>query len=377
MSAFIFDVHWLQPQYLYLLPVAIPALAALFYLSHRQHRVARTAWGEEELIERFTSLISPRRQLARVALCLTAVALTIVAAAGPTLSTLPQVVKEGSTQLIAVVDVSPSMAAEDYRSVMPAQELTDGKGHVLRTVNPVQVVGPYGMRLDMAKYVIRRQIMPTLERNKIGIVNYTGQGFIQAELTDDYSALNWIMTKRMGINQAPGGGSDYAEGLKTALQMFKDQKPNRLQKVILLFTDGGFTGQQSELSKVLSDIRQGGIKIIVVGVGASNPVPIPKYSVDGQLVGFLEEDGKTVQTAIDEAALQTLVLQTGGDYIRLDPASPPDVKIQWAHSLGNTKTEHHQNPAFQYPLAAALALMSVLIGFGLRGWVSRRAASQF
>lgn len=219
--------------------------------------------------------------------------------------------------------------------------------------------------------------MPTLERNKIGIVNYTGQGFIQAELTDDYSALNWIMTKRMGINQAPGGGSDYAEGLKTALQMFKDQKPNRLQKVILLFTDGGFTGQQSELSKVLSDIRQGGIKIIVVGVGASNPVPIPKYSVDGQLVGFLEEDGKTVQTAIDEAALQTLVLQTGGDYIRLDPASPPDVKIQWAHSLGNTKTEHHQNPAFQYPLAAALALMSVLIGFGLRGWVSRRAASQF
>ena len=375
MSAFALDMHWLQPQYFYLLLVVLPALAALFYLSYSQRRVARGAWGEEELIERFSNQLSPKRELAKAALWLTAVALAIVAAAGPTLSTAPQVVKEGSTHLIAVVDVSPSMAAEDYRAVMPPQEITDGKGRLIRTVTADQAVGPYGMRLDMAKYVIRRQIMPTLERNKIGVVNYTGQGFIQAELTDDYTALNWIMTKRMGINQAPGGGSDYAEGLKTALQMFKDEKPNRLQKVILLFTDGGFTGQQSELSKVLSDIRQGGIKIIVVGVGASNPVAIPKYSADGQLVGFLEEDGKAVQTAIDEAALQTLVLQTGGDYIRLDPASPPDVKIQWAHSLGNTKAEHHQDPAFQYPLGAALALMSVVITFGLRGRVSRRSVS--
>lgn len=364
MPAFMLDLHWLQPQCLYLLPVALPPMAALLYFSYRQRRVARQDWGEEELIERFTSSISPRREFAKAALCLAAIALAIVATAMPVLSSAPLVVKEGSTHLIAVVDVSPSMAAEDYRAVMPAQEITDGKGRLIRTIPAAQVVGPYGMRLDMAKYVIRRQIMPSLERNKIGIVNYTGQGFVQAELTDDYVALNWIMTKRMGVNQAPGGGSDYAEGLKTALQMFKDEKPNHLQKVILLFTDGGFTGQQSELNKVLSDVRQAGIKIVVVGVGASNPVPIPKYSVDGELVGYLEEDGKTVQTAIDEAALQTLVLQTGGEYIRLDPAAPPDVKIQWAHSLGNTKPERHQDPAFQCPLGAALALMSVFISLG-------------
>ena len=364
MPAFMLDLHWLQPQCLYLLPVALPPMAALLYFSYRQRRVAPQDWGEEELIERFTSSISPRREFAKAALCLAAIALAIVATAMPVLSSAPLVVKEGSTHLIAVVDVSPSMAAEDYRAVMPAQEITDGKGRLIRTIPAAQVVGPYGMRLDMAKYVIRRQIMPSLERNKIGIVNYTGQGFVQAELTDDYVALNWIMTKRMGVNQAPGGGSDYAEGLKTALQMFKDEKPNHLQKVILLFTDGGFTGQQSELNKVLSDVRQAGIKIVVVGVGASNPVPIPKYSVDGELVGYLEEDGKTVQTAIDEAALQTLVLQTGGEYIRLDPAAPPDVKIQWAHSLGNTKPERHQDPAFQYPLGAALALMSVFISLG-------------
>ncbi|NJL72556.1 MAG: VWA domain-containing protein [Candidatus Competibacteraceae bacterium] len=238
----------------------------------------------------------------------------------------PQVVREGSMKLIAVVDVSPSMAAEDYRGVMPPKEIIKDCQTVLQTIPADKVVGPYGSRLDMAKYVIRKQIMPTLERNKIGIINYTGQGFVQAELTDDYCALYWMMTKRMGINQAPGGGSDYAEGLKTALDLFKSEPPSQHQKVILLFTDGGFTGDQANLTKVLNDIRQEGIKIIVVGVGASSPVPIPKYSSDGQVTGYVEQEGKVVQTAIDEAALQTLVGQTGGDYIRLDPASPPNVQ---------------------------------------------------
>ncbi len=363
------NMHWLRPDYLYLLLAVLPALAALLFISYRQRLAARREWGEEKLIERFTRPFSPMRELIKGALWLTAAALAIIATAGPILTDSPQVVREGSMRLIAVVDVSPSMAAEDYRAVMPPKEITDGKGNVISTIPADQVLGPYGMRLDMTKYVIRQQIMPTLERNKIGIVNYTGQGFVQAELTDDYAALKWIMRKRMGINQAPGGGSDYAEGLKTALDMFNSEPPTEQQKVILLFTDGGFTGDQKDLNKVLGDIRQAGIKIIVVGIGANSPVPIPKYSKEGQVVGYLEQEGKTVETAIDEAALQTLVLQTGGDYIRLDPAAPPNVKIQWARTLGNTKTERHDDPVFQYPLGAALLLMGFLLGIGL---VSRR-----
>ena len=109
-----------------------------------------------------------------------------------------------------------------------------------------------------------------LEHNKIGIVNYTGQGFVQAPLTDGYEALSWMMDKRMGINQAPGGGSDYAEGLKTALEMFKTQPQDSLQKVILLFTDGGFTGDPEELTKVLAAIREQGIRM---GLGTDTAPP--------------------------------------------------------------------------------------------------------
>ncbi|MBK9204434.1 MAG: VWA domain-containing protein [Candidatus Obscuribacter sp.] len=359
------NMHWVRPDYLYALLAVLPAMAALLYFSYRQRLAARKEWGEEKLIERFTRPFSRTRELIKGCLWLTATALVVLAAAGPLLTDSPIKVKEGSMRLIAVVDVSPSMAAEDYRSVMPGKEITDGRGRVIKTIPVEQVVGPYGSRLDMAKYVIRRQIMPTLEHNKIGIVNYTGQGFVQAPLTDGYEALSWMMDKRMGINQAPGGGSDYAEGLKTALEMFKTQPQDSLQKVILLFTDGGFTGDPEELTKVLAAVREQNIRIIVVGMGSTNPTYIPKYSADGQSTGFVEKDGEAVKTAIDEAALQTLVSQTGGDYIRLDPDSPPRVKIEWARSFGATNSEQHDDPIFQYPLGAALLLMGVLMGIGL------------
>ena len=97
MPAFMLELRWLQPQYLYLLPLALPPMAALLYLSYRQRRIARQDWGEEELIERFTISMSPRRELAKALLCLAAIALAVIAVAMPVFSSAPLVVKEGST----------------------------------------------------------------------------------------------------------------------------------------------------------------------------------------------------------------------------------------------------------------------------------------
>lgn len=367
----LFDMHWQRPDFLLAMFGVLPVMAVLLYISYRQRLAARKEWGKEELIERFTKPFSKTREFIKATLWSASLALIIVSAAGPILTDSPQVVREGSMQLIAVVDVSPSMAAEDYRNVMPPKEILDGEGNVVERVPSNQVVGAYGSRLDMAKYVIRTQLMPTLERNKIGIVNYTGSdnngnAFVQADLTDGYEAVRWLMSKQMNINQAPGGGSDYAAGLRTALSMFKDEPPSNQKKVILLFTDGGFTGSQEDLAKVLAEIRENDIKVIVVGLGSTSPVEIPMYSSEGQVVGYYKDkDGKVVQTAIDEGALQTLKDQTGGDYVRLDPSNPPELKIQWANALGNTKTERHDDPIFQIPLGAAIFLMVSLLLFGL------------
>lgn len=201
-------------------------------------------------------------------------------------------------------------------------------------------------------------------RNKVGIVNYTGEGFVQYDLTTDYGAVDWVFEHWMRIGQAPGGGSDYASGLRVALNLFKDEGTNGKEKVILLWTDGGFTGNPQDLQKVLADLNQAGVRIIIVGLGSSNPTPIRLYSTEGQFTGYFQKDGQVITTAIDEASCQTLKSLTGGEYIRLDPENPK-LDIAWSKAFGASQVEKHEDPAFQYPLGAAILAALALLALGI------------
>lgn len=355
-------LHFLRPEYLFALLVVIPVVATLLWTSAHQRLKARRDWAEEnKLTERFSRPFSKALEIFKGTLWLTATALVLLAASGPVMEDAPLTVREGSMELIGVFDVSKSMAAEDYRAAMPAKPIYDATGKkVIGSTPPAQVLGAYGSRLDMAKNVIKTQIMPTLQRNKLGLVNYSGEGFIQADLTADYAALTWVMDHWMRIGQAPGGGSDYAAGLHTAYTMFKEEPATDKQRIILLFTDGGFTGDPARLQEVLAEIRQANIRIIVVGLGSSTPVTIPLYSAEGQLTGYVQRNNEVVTTGIDEAACQTLVSLTGGEYIRLEPDKPV-LSIKWTAALGGTKIEKHEDQVFQYPLGAGLALVLGLL----------------
>ena len=361
MSAF----HFVNPERLLLALVLLPLFAGSLYFSFRQRLKARSDWGEEKLIERFSKPINPVYEYVRGGAIVLAWALVFLAWADPIAQNAPQTVQQGAMNLVAVVDVSKSMAAEDYRAVMPPLEVTNARGDVIKSTPADQVVGPYGSRLDIAKYVISSQIMPTLARNKVGIVNYSGEAFVQAYPTDDYDALRYVMAHFMKIGKAPGGGSDYAAGLRTALELIKAEPQVGKQNVILLFTDGGFDGKGTDLTKVIDDIRAAGVKIIVMGVGSGAPgVPIPVYSAGGQMTGYFKKDGKVVQTAIDEAALQSLITLTGGELVRVDTTNPK-VQMHWDKTVGGSKMEKHEAHIYQYPLAAALSIFGLLLIFGV------------
>jgi len=359
------SLQFLSPDRLWLALAILPFVAGAIFFSYRQRLKARKDWGEEELIQRFSKPINPVYEIVRGVAIVLAWALIFFAWADPIAENAPQSVRQGSMNLVAVVDVSKSMAAEDYRPVMPPQEITNGKGQVIKSTPADQVVGPYGTRLDMAKWVISNQIMPSLEKNKVGIVNYSGEAFVQAYPTDDYDALRYVMAHFMKIGKAPGGGSDYAAGLRAALELIKAEPQAGRQNVILLFTDGGLDGKPEDLQKVIEDIRAAGIKIIVMGLGSPSPgVPIPVYSAGGQMTGYFQKDGKVVNTAIDEAAIQSLITLTGGELVRIDPSNPK-VTMHWERTVGGSKMEKHEAHIFQYPLAGAIAIFALLLISGL------------
>lgn len=350
-------IHLLRPEYLGALVVLIPAVIALWYTGYKLRVKARRAYGEEQLIGRFTKPLRLATEGLVLAGWLAVVTLLTVAASGPVTPAQPTNVKAGTLEVIAVVDVSKSMAAEDYRAVMPPKN----------GVDPTMVAGPYGTKLDMAKHVISRQVMPAVQGNRVGIVNYSGNGFNQAPLTDDFTSLRWVMENWMTIGAAPGGGSDYAEGLKMALSMFKAEKQTDKQRVILLFSDGGFDGDNENLTKVLEEMRELGVKFIIIGVGSTTPSPVPLYSRDGQLTGYLQKDGQVQTTALDEAPLLALSSQTGGTYVKLE--GDGKLNIQWASTLGGTRAEKRENHVFFYFVGGAAILLGFLF---LRGLAPRK-----
>ncbi len=352
-------LSFLRPFLLLALAAVVPITAGALYLAYHARRNARKAYGEERLVNRYSNTPSRRTELSVGLAWVVAMAMLVIAAAGPMLPQAPDTVPSGSLRVVVVSDVSKSMAAEDYRSVMPAKS----------GVPAAEVPGPYGTRLEAVKRVIEDQIMPAIIGNQLGIATYCGNGFDQADLTDDFASLRWVIDNWMKVGNAPGGGSDYAEGLSMALQIFDSAKESNVQKVIVIFSDGGFTGDEASLTKVLEEIKARGIRVVIVGVGSDTPIPIPVYNPEtGQLTGYVQDDKKaTVTTGIEEANLAKLKAATDGTYVRLDPRQ--SLNVSWASQLTGSKAQTHEKHVFQYPLGLALVL---LFGLFLRGAILQR-----
>lgn len=352
-------LSFLRPFLLFALAGVVPLVAGALFLAYHARRNARKAYGEERLVDRYSPKPSVRTEAGVALAWVLAMAMLVIAAAGPIMPRAPDKVPSGSLRVVVVSDVSKSMNAEDYRSVMPA------KGGV----PAAEVPGPYGTRLEVVKNVIKDQIMPAIVGNQMGISTYCGNGFDQADLTDDFASLRWVITNWMNVGNAPGGGSDYAEGLAMALQIFDNAKESNVQKVIVLFSDGGFTGDQEALTKVLEEIKGRGIRVVIVGVGSDTPVPIPVYNPEtGQMTGYIQDDKKaTVTTGIEEGNLEKLKEATDGTYVRLDPRQ--SLNVQWASKLTGSKAQTQDKHVYQYPLGLALVL---LFGLILRGAILQR-----
>lgn len=352
-----FDLNFLRPDYLYALLLVIPAVAGLWYASFVSRRKARAEFGDRNLIGRFSRPLTLRSELFIAIAWVAAVTLMVVAIAGPVSQSLPTTVKSGSLQVVAVVDVSKSMGAEDYRSNMPPK---DG-------YEPELVPGAYGSRVDFVKVLLKDEVMPAIIGNHLGVVLYTGEGFEQVPLTDDWSATNWVLENWMRVGNAPGNGSDYGEGIQLALDMLKrDHIPGK-EKVVILFTDGGFTGDQEHLQKVLTRVHDENARLIIVGVGGQVAVSIPIYDNKGNLTGVVTKDNAPVTTALDESHIIALAQQANAEYYVLDPSSNGKLGVTWAAKLGGSKAESKEKPVYQYPLGLAIIL---LFGLFLRGlWV--------
>ena len=270
-----------HPEYLnalYLLPLF--AIAFWFLSSNRIKLIEKFA--DKNLLKIILPSYSGIKQWIKYSLVLIGIACLILAAANPQVGTRMQEVKQTGIDVFILLDVSNSMLAEDIKP----------------------------NRIDKAKYQISN-LINKLRGDRIGLIIFAGQAYIQFPLTTDYSAANLFLSA-VDVNSVPTQGTAIASALKLALQSFDTLST---QKVIIAITDG--EDHEGDVMAAVSDADTKEIKIYTIGLGSSGGVPIPIYNKNGQLTGFKKDkQGNTVLTKLDENILKQMADEGNGKYFR-------------------------------------------------------------
>jgi Ca-activated chloride channel family protein len=271
-----------NPEYLYAL-YAIPVIIALFWLYRRNRKKLLENFSEKKLHGVLFPSFSGFKNTIKFSIVIVSIFLLIIAAANPQVGTKMEEVKQTGIDVFILLDVSLSMQAEDIKP----------------------------NRLEKAKFQISN-LINRLRGDRIGLVIFSGEAYIQIPLTTDYSAANLFLSA-VDFNSVPQPGTAIASAISLALKSF--DKSVSTQKVIIIITDG--EDHEGDINKALSEAESMDVKIFTIGLGTIGGSPIPLYNARGVQVGFKKDkEGNTVLTKLDEETLKQIASSANGIYYR-------------------------------------------------------------
>lgn len=371
-------MFYLNAQLLYFVPAAALVAVLLVLANYLRKRTMQKAYGDWDLLSQTSKPLSPGRYIARAVFAGLAAALLTLALARPVLQNGSKSIAQGTVDVVAIVDVSRSMAAMDYEGKVPQSAVAkatfepgvDSAGRLRKQMQPGATPasqGPdhkedTGTKLEMVRHVMLDYMLGALDGNQLGIVSYSGVAFPQAFLTRDYTALRWVVDRGLTVSSAPGEGSAMAKGLELAIAMFDADSPKEHERVLVLFSDGGNDDDPKKLTEMASQLKSRGIKVIVVGMGNVMPskIPVSKLAADDDFAialqnngkRFLEIDGQVIKTGMDTALLQNLANQSGGQFIHMQ-------------DIGDLNLLNYLGQKSMTQVPGTLELFPDLIGLGL------------
>lgn len=270
--------HWLYGLLL------VPALLGAWALAAGRRRRLLERFGDSPLMVRLTASVSVPARRTKAAFRIAAVGLVVLALARPQFGTRVETVRSVGRDILVALDLSRSMLARD---VSPS-------------------------RLERARLAILR-LVGKLDGDRIGLVAFAADAFVQCPLTIDYSAAGMFLDA-MEPDLMPVQGTDLGEALRVALDAF-DQGA-REDRVLVIVTDG--EDHEGGIDAQLERAVESGVRIHTVGVGSGGGAPIPELDDRGRRRGFLRDtDGNVVTTRLDESTLRRIADETGGSYVRV------------------------------------------------------------
>ena len=321
-----------SPLVLALLAVLVPAaLAAFAYAARRRGEALRQFLGPRATPEADALAPLVRQRRLRAALLVGAVAGLGAALAGPRIGTALREARQESLDLLIALDVSDSMRVDD---VAPS-------------------------RLERAKLEVER-IVEARRGDRVGLVVFAGEAFLQCPLTTDRGALR-LFLDAADPDQIAVQGTDFARALAVANQAFNagaEGGAAERPRALLVVSDG--EDHEGGLADDADRLRETGVTLLALGVGTEAGGEVPDVR-RGRVTGVRRDrSGQPVVSRFEPGALRDLAGRDGLYQIGRRGAAAPQIN-EALDGLDRAVLAEDEFAAsaerFQWPLALALLLL--------------------
>ena len=247
----------------------------VWYIYWRKKSISKFATAP--LFEKLAPSQSATKHYVKFVLIVFAIVLLIIGLANPKVGTQFEKVKREGVDVMIAIDVSRSMNAED---VQPS-------------------------RMLKARQFVSN-LMNKMSNNRIGLIVFAGNAYLQMPLTVDYSATKMYL-KQINTDLVPTQGTAIGDAIELAQKSYPENKKN--QKVLLLISDG--ENHEGNAKDAIESAKKNGIKIITIGVGSEKGGPIP-LGRNGEFKKDLE--GNIVVSKLNKSMLKDLAKEANGTY---------------------------------------------------------------
>ena len=192
-------------------------------------------------------------------------------------------VKREGVDLMIAIDLSNSMLAEDLQP----------------------------NRLMRAKQSISK-LIDRLDGDRIGLIVFAGDAYVQLPITTDYSAAKLFLST-INTSIVPTQGTAIGKAIELSIKSFDLE--NDQNKAIIVITDG--ENHEDDAIEKAKEAQELGIFVHTIGMGSTEGGPIPIKNRYGSITSYQKDrDGNTIITNLNEGMLKQIAQSGGGSYIR-------------------------------------------------------------
>jgi Ca-activated chloride channel homolog len=321
-------MHWGSAVYLNLL-ILLPIMIVFFIFVSAWRRRSLETFGDRAILEKLSLSKSVTKERWRRILLIVASGFLIVSLARPQIGTRLAMVSRQGVDVMIAIDTSDSMLAQDIKP----------------------------NRIEKAKLEIS-SLIDKLKGDRVGILTFAGNSFVQCPLTLDYNAAKMFLNI-IEAGMMPKPGTAIGDAIRTASGSFI--KKERKYKILILLTDGEDHG--TDPVRAAREAKKEGVIIYTIGIGTKSGEPIPLADESGKVIGHKKDkDGNVVLSRLDDLTLRQIALVTDGKYYNATPSEfeldrvYDDIsRMEKKELSGRLFTQYEDR--FQYFLAIAAVLL--------------------